>query len=180
MQGMTSPLYPKLRPAFSGAALVLLCALGFQAQAQVYRCPNNEYTNDPQKARAQGCKVIEGGNVTVVHGTRSQANSQSRPAASAAPYNNPPRYSSAPPPAASSASNSSRNVESKRILQAELAKAEQKLGTLQAEYKNGQPDRQGNERNYQKYLDRVAEMKAEIERTQNDISGLKREISRLP
>jgi hypothetical protein len=33
-------------------------------------------------------------------------------------------------------------------------------------------------RNYQKYLDRVAELKAGIERTEKDIAGLKRELAR--
>ncbi len=180
----TSPTLRQRAPLW--AALLALCALSFGAQAQVYRCPNNEYTNDPHKARAQGCKTLEGGNITVIHGDRSQANSQaaprpSNPAAGNNAYNNPPRAKAAPPPAATSnAASNSRNAEAKRILQAELAKAEQKLSALQAEYKGGQPDRLGNERNYQKYLDRVAEMKSEIDRTQNDVSGLKREISRLP
>lgn len=48
------------------------------------------------------------------------------------------------------------------------------------EYNNGEPDKIGGEaRNYQKYLDRVAEMKASIARNQSDIDGLKRELSRL-
>ena len=33
-------------------------------------------------------------------------------------------------------------------------------------------------RNHEKYLDRVAEMKAAIERTDRDIEGLKRELAR--
>jgi hypothetical protein len=33
-------------------------------------------------------------------------------------------------------------------------------------------------KNYQKYLDRVAEMKAAIERNEKDIAGLRRELGR--
>jgi len=44
----------------------------------------------------------------------------------------------------------------------------------------GQPERQGNEKNYQKYLDRVEEMRAAIARKQTDIAALQREIKKLP
>ena len=30
---------------------------------------------------------------------------------------------------------------------------------MQKEYNNGQPERQGDEKNYQKYLDRIADMR---------------------
>ena len=51
---------------------------------------------------------------------------------------------------------------------------------MQREYNNGEPERQGNERNYQKYLDRVAEMKMAIARKESDIAALKRELGKLP
>ena len=40
--------------------------------------------------------------------------------------------------------------------------------------------RQGNERNYQKYLDRVADLKSSIARKEADIAAIKREIAKLP
>lgn len=40
------------------------------AQEAIYRC-GNEYTNNKAQALARGCKLIEGGNVTVVQGPRS-------------------------------------------------------------------------------------------------------------
>ncbi len=57
---------------------------------------------------------------------------------------------------------------------------EQVMAELVREYNNGEPERQGNERNYQKYIDRVAEMKMAISRKENDIAALKRELSKLP
>ena len=51
---------------------------------------------------------------------------------------------------------------------------------MQKEYNNGEPERQGNEKNSQKYLDRVADMKASISRTESDIAAIKREIGKLP
>jgi hypothetical protein len=35
-------------------------------------------------------------------------------------------------------------------------------------------------RNHQKYLDRVADLKSSIERNESDLSGLQRELDRLP
>lgn len=51
---------------------------------------------------------------------------------------------------------------------------------MKREYNNGEPERLGNERNYQKYLDRVAEMKSGIARKEADIAAIKRELAKLP
>ena len=51
---------------------------------------------------------------------------------------------------------------------------------MQKEYNNGEPERLGDERNYQKYLDRVADLKAAIARKESDIAAIKRELSKLP
>ena len=51
---------------------------------------------------------------------------------------------------------------------------------MRTEFNNGQPERQGNEKNYQKYLDRVADMKTAIARKEGDIGALKREIAKQP
>ena len=51
---------------------------------------------------------------------------------------------------------------------------------MRKEYNNGEPERRGDERNFQKYQDRVAEMKSAIARKESDIAAIKREISKLP
>jgi hypothetical protein len=52
---------------------------------------------------------------------------------------------------------------------------------LLKEYNNGEPEKLGPEtRNHQKYLDRVAELKANIARNDSDIAGIQREIGRVP
>jgi SMC interacting uncharacterized protein involved in chromosome segregation len=73
-----------------------------------------------------------------------------------------------------------RDGDARRILESELKKEEEKLAQLQKDYNNGEPERRGDERNYQKYLDRVAEMKAAISRKESDIAAIKREIAKLP
>jgi len=146
--------------------VALAFATGASAQGSIWRC-GNSYTNDEAQAKAQGCKLVEGGNVTVVQGTRVNNGGAVRPVV-------------APPTARVDAGEQkARDSEARTILEAELKKAEQRLADLRAEYKGGEPDKLGPEtKNHQKYLDRVAELKAAIERTENDIAGLKRELSR--
>lgn len=141
------------------------------AQDRIYRC-GNEYTNKPTEAQLRHCKLVEGGNVTVVKGTR--------PAAAAAG----PGGASAARPAASgprvdSGEQRARDADARAILEAELKKAEARHAELLREYNHGEPERLGSERNYQKYLDRVAELKASIARSESDIAGIKRELARL-
>lgn len=164
------------------AALAAATAmLGVAAQAQgtrIYRC-GNEYTNDAKSAAARGCKPIEGGNVTVIQsgppagaGRSGGSSSASPGAATASP--------SAQQARVDGSVQRNRDQEARRILQAELEKHQARLRELQAEYQDGTPERLGSERNYQRYLDRTAQLKADIERTQGDIDGLQREISRFP
>jgi len=138
------------------------------AQEPIYRC-GNEYTNTKPDARAKGCKLVEGGNVTVVQGTRLTK----PPAAKASVSSGAPRVENAQQKA--------RDSDARLILQAELKKAQSRQEELQAEYNNGVPEKRGDEtRNHQKYLDRVAELKASIARNESDMAGIRRELERLP
>jgi hypothetical protein len=153
------------------AALVL--AGNAFGQTRIYRC-GNTYTNNASEAQAKGCKPLEGGNITVVEGTKVSS-----------PSANGTRVASAPQSGASQRIDAegqrARDAEARGILEAELKKAEARQADLLKEYNNGEPEMLGPEhRNRQKYLDRVAELKAGIARTENDIAGIKRELGRLP
>jgi hypothetical protein len=67
----------------------------------------------------------------------------------------------------------------RRILETELRRDEDRLAELRKEYNAGEPERRGDERNYQKYLDRAAELKAAIARKENDIAAIKRELVKV-
>jgi hypothetical protein len=73
----------------------------------------------------------------------------------------------------------SRDSDRKRILEDELRTQEAKLAELEKSFNNGEPERTGDERNYQRYLDRVQQMKDDIARTQSDIDSIKSELSKL-
>lgn len=150
------------------------------AQERVYKCNNNVYTNNPQDPRLQGCKPMDNANVTVVQGTRPAS---IQPATGASG----PKASTSTPSAAGSGSRvdaadqRARDSDARLILEGELKKAEARQSELLREYNNGEPEKQSSEvRNHQKYLDRVAELKAAIARNESDMAGIRREMGRLP
>ncbi|WKB55359.1 hypothetical protein [Eleftheria terrae] len=170
---------PRHRVSLFVVLSALTCGAAW-AQSVVYRCPGNNFTNSitAKEAETRGCKPLEGGNVTVVQ-TRSPGEGKSEGGGKGG--------GAAPPPAGRPADSKvpaseqrARDGESRRILESELRKEEEQLNALQKEYNNGEPERRGDERNYQKYLDRVAELKASISRKESDIASIKREIGKLP
>jgi len=78
-----------------------------------------------------------------------------------------------------SSTQKARDGDRKRILQDELAKEQDKLAALRKEYNNGEPERQGNERNYQKYLDRVQRLKEDIARSESNLASIQRELASI-
>jgi uncharacterized protein YdcH (DUF465 family) len=78
-----------------------------------------------------------------------------------------------------SATQKNRDSDRRTVLEQELQSEDAKLATLRAEYNNGQPERQGNERNYQRYLDRTAALRDDIARSEANAASLRRELSNL-
>lgn len=145
------------------AALLATASWG---QDRIYRC-GNEYTNTVSEAQARNCKLISGGNVTVV---QSRKPSTARAASAAQPGQR-----------VDSGDQRAKDSDSRLILESELKKAEARQVELLKEYNNGEPEKLGPEhRNHQKYLDRVAELKASISRNEADIEGIRRELGRVP
>jgi len=146
------------------AALMVLSPV--LAQDRIYRC-GNEYTNTVSESQAKNCKLISGGNVTVVQAHKPAGNRTSAATQSVQRVD--------------SGDQRSKDADSRLILEAELKKAEARHVELLREYNNGEPEKLGPEsRNHQKYLDRVAELKANIGRNESDIEGIRRELTRIP
>ena len=152
------------------AALLAIVATGAQAAETTgvnYQCPGFVFTNTitPKEAEAKGCKPM------VVQ----------QPTTIPAPKMHP--AGATPSPGAASAKvdaqeQKARDSDARKILQDELIKAQAQLDALQKEYNNGQPDRKGDEKNFQKYLDRTADLKASIARTESDITAITRELAK--
>ena len=150
--------------------VVLLLAAVFTpdsyAQDRIYRC-GNEYTNTVPSPQTKGCKLLEGGNVTIVQGTRVRASAPLRAATASAQR-------------VDAGEQKARDSDAFLILESELKKAQERQLVLLREYNNGAPEKRGDElRNLQKYLDRVAELKASLARNESDIAGIRRELGRV-
>jgi hypothetical protein len=136
----------------------------------MYRCPGNDYKNTitAKEAEKLGCKRIEGAPVTIIQMTKPR------------PVTGAPAASGGSAVRVDPVAQRARDSDARRILEGELKVEEEKLAAMQKEFNSGQPERQGNEKNFQKYLDRVDEMRAAIARKQIDIAALQREIKKLP
>lgn len=145
--------------AFAGSALA--------DDKPVYRCPGNLYTDalSAKEASDRGCKTLEGAPITVIQSVAPRGERAAKSASGSGGEK------------VSSEDQKARDSDAKHILEAELKKAEEALAAQQKEYNNGQPERRGDEKNNQKYLDRVAEMKAALTRKEADVAALRRELS---
>ena len=159
----------RVSSALVAAGLLALAASGAQAAQDVYyRCPNNVFTNTitPKEADARGCKAMEAQQPTTIPAPKMHTPATTSPGAPAVRVD--------------ATEQKQRDTDARKILQDELIKAQAQLDVLQKQYNNGQPERQGDEKNYQKYIDRTADLKAQIDRTQSDIGAITRELAKTP
>jgi hypothetical protein len=155
------------------AMMLLASAIGHvyaQTESDVYLCVDEhgkrEYKNTgPMK----GCKKVDLPRLTTIMAPAHKAASA------------PAKGASAPSdfPKVDGSAQKARDSDRRQILLDEMKSEEQKLASLKNEYNNGEPERQGNERNYAKYQDRVASLKEDIARAEKNIEALKREIGNL-
>jgi hypothetical protein len=148
---------------------------GGHAMAQssdVYMCKGAdgvpEYRNG-NPGNSKDCRRLNLPDVVTVPGARSGGSSGGK-----APVASPTAF-----PKVDSATQKSRDGERRTVLETELQTEEARLAGLRAEYNNGEPERQGGERNYQKYLDRVARLRDDISRSEANVASLRRELSGL-
>lgn len=175
------PMLSMLKSAES-AARALCLGLGLfgyagagMAQQPIYRC-GNEFTNTVSDPLARGCQRVEGASVTVPapRPLKTQPPAPSRPVTA-------PQGGAIAGARVDAQEQRARDADARQILSAELKRAEARQLELQQDYNHGEPERRADEsRNYQKYLDRVAEIKASLARNESDIASIRRELARQP
>ncbi len=154
----------------------ILCLWAASAQAQIYRCesPNGviEYSNAAVADKDKSCKQVSLPTMTTIPAPKlpARAGTPPGPTANASPANFPK---------VDSATQKARDTDRKRILEDELVKEEAKLAEIRKEYNGGEPERRGDERNYQKYLDRLQRLKEDVERSEGNVQSLKRELGTI-
>lgn len=177
---------------FSWAFLFAMCWLAVSQQAgaenQIYRC-GNEYTNTP--VNPKNCEVMQGQSITVIQGTRpsgalkpqvSTVSADRTKIASSAVSSAPVSGTSSWPALAPEPVDAKfRDSQKRTILVSELKQVRERHAQLVQEYNAGEPEKIGSEaRNHQKYLDRLANLKAGIARAERDMDSLQKELARLP
>ena len=165
----------RLRPSFffwSGAVLLVVSSLGaitpVQAQEQIYRC-GQEYTNAPKEPSR--CERLSPQSVTVIPGPRP-----ARVDASASAV-----VSTVAPALNADAPQRQRDQQARTIVATELERTRLRHAELVQEYRQGAPAKtEADAASPQKYQERVAQLKAAIERHERDMDSLQRELARRP
>ena len=136
--------------------LLVQAAAGAAGRTIVYRCPGNVFTDRSASKRQTGERTglstsstesnADHAKVIRPAGRRNPAggDAQAAPSPRAGPQVDLARSACATPTAAHPGVRTGREEG-------------RQLADLQTEYNNGEPERRGDERNYQKYLDRVAD-----------------------
>jgi hypothetical protein len=147
------------------AALTLTSAI---AVADVYKCIETDpatgerkitYTND---RKARGCERLSADlPVSSVPGTAT------------------PRPASANFPKVTDEDQRQRDTERRKILESELQAEEKALESARKALAEEDAVRYGNERNYQKKLDRLQPFQEKVEQHERNVEALKKEIANL-
>lgn len=179
----------RLRPSFflvGRAVLLALPALlslsgAVQAQDAVYRC-GQEYTNAPKDPSR--CERLASQGVTVIPGLKpARTDPLAVPTLSAAPASaalNSAVLNNAVPNT-TDAPQRQRDQQARTIVASELEKTRQRHAELVQTYRQGAPaPTEADGQSPQKYQERVASLKADIERHERDIDSLQRELARRP
>ncbi|MDB5823851.1 MAG: hypothetical protein JWR21_2555 [Herminiimonas sp.] len=154
---------------------LLFCSATSMARAEgdVFVCVGDNGTREYKNTGAtKGCKRVDLQGISMIPSPYKkplvQTASMVRPAASPADF-----------PRVDGNVQRARDNDRLQILTEEMKTEERKLNDLKKVYNSGQPERNGDERNYAKYQDRVAVMKEDVNRTEKNIEALKREIGNL-
>lgn len=153
--------------------MLLASAIGHvyaQSESDVYLCVDEHGKREYKNTGAmKGCRKVDlPGLTTIVSPVRRAAPAPAKGASAPADF-----------PKVDGGAQKARDSDRRQILLDEMKSEEQKLANLKKDYNNGEPERQGDERNYAKYQDRVALMKQDIARTEKNVEALKREVGNL-
>ena len=158
------------------AALLTLLAASVPARADgIYLCVSPDGRRELTDTNRAGCKEINvPGAIAAPPRRDGPARSASNSAAPKAPVTTPSDF-----PKVDNAQQKARDNDRRDILNDELRNEERKLAGLRSEFNNGEPERHGDERNYAKYQERVAQMRDSISRAEKNIAALRREIATI-
>lgn len=155
----------RLHPAIALSA----CLLVGTAQADIYKCVDESghttYTNDkPAPGKTRACTLM----------TREQPITTVPAQRKAAAQPSPSSF-----PKVDESTQKGRDNDRRKILETELETEQKLLAQARKELTEQEAVREGGERNYQKYLDRIQTFKDKVTLHERNIEALNKEIARL-
>lgn len=140
-------------------AILLSAIFSLNAQAEIYKYVDESgrvtYSNIPKK----GAKKLDLEPLSTMPGIKPRA---------ASPSNFPKVDAS---------TQKKRDDSRRKILEEELDAEQKQLEDAKKALAEGEATRMGDERNYQKYLDRVQKLKDEVARHESNVEALQKELS---
>jgi hypothetical protein len=158
-----------------------LLALAQVSAGGTFKCVDeagrSTYTNVKEEMGGKKCTVVSR-EVSVVPAPNVPATPGKPASAAARPASTAPAGGSGPQRVEASTQRS-RDNDRRRILDQELQSAEQQLSTAKQALIQQEAIRTGDERNYQRVLDRLKPFQEDVRRAEENVASLKREISNL-
>ena len=146
--------------------LISTLLVAFNAQAQIYECVdasgNKVFTNI--KSQAKGCRALDAGPVNTVPAFKPPAKTQPAPT-------NFPKVDAS--------TQRERDADRRRILEQELGNEQKELAAAQKALAEQEAVRNGDERNYQRVLDRLEPYQKRVKQHEANIESLKKELANL-
>ena len=155
----------------AAACTALLCG-GVHAQSAIYKCVDAAGRVEFTDAVKPGCKALD--LPSSIAAPPRRAGATPRQGSASVPTASPANF-----PRVDTSVQKARDDDRRGILNDELRAEEKKLADLKVTFNGGEPERQGNEKNYAKYQERVASMKEDIARAERNVVALRREISNI-
>ena len=151
----------------SGLGATLVLALAAPAWGDTFKCIDANgratYTNMKDETKGKNCTVVMR-EISVVPATQAQRKDASGASPAGFPKVDP-------------ATQKNRDSARRRILEEELSQEEKALAQAKADLTEQEGIRTGDEKNYQRVLDRLQKYKDEVERHQKNVEALKKELS---
>jgi hypothetical protein len=145
----------------------MVFVLAAPARADTFKCIDANgratYTNMKDATKGKNCSVVMR-EISVVPAIPPARNAAANPSPAGFPKVDP-------------ATQKNRDGARRRILEEELGGEEKALAQAKTELTEQESIRTGDERNYQRVLDRLQKYKDEVERHEKNVEALKKELS---
>jgi hypothetical protein len=161
---------------FAGCAALAVFATLAQAQNEIYKCLDEngrpQYTNVKSEAKSRNCSLVTR-EVSVMPANAGM------PSSAGAPRANPVQASPANFPRVDPNTQKARDGGRRKILEDELATEERSLNEAKAKLAEQEQIRNGDEKNYQRVLDRLQPFQEAVDRHERNVNALRTEIAKL-